>query len=182
MDSQLRDKILISIKALENVNIEEIIADVFKDRSSFENEILQTMSVGEFVSFFKRVLMQLKDELENGYWIILPDQFNFNNEFGGGTLSQTLAALATELNLKSLEGLKVSEQYIKTIGYYEVVNGFFDKSERNIHSLRGLRVEETETKQRLLTEQLEKNIKFRESLFVTLEERINQLEEFTTQK
>ena len=168
MDLSTREKILNKINDLDKINLENVMGEVFKDHDNIQDLTIEHLSVEEFYNLYKRVLLQLKDELENGYWTLLPDQYNFNNEFGSGSLYNQLIGLEKELNTVELAPLKVAEVYLKTIAYYEIINGFFDKSNRKIHDLRGIRVTETENKLNLMIEQFNNNLDFKKTLFVDL--------------
>ncbi len=182
MDKTTRLNIVNKIQELEQIKIYEVIGEIFKEHDNIEQLTIDQMSIEEFTNLYRRTITQLKDEFENGNWVLLPDQYNFNNEFGSGSLVSQLSALATDINSVQLSSLKTAEMRVKTIAYYEIVNGFYDKSNRKLHDLRGIRVTDTENRLNLMIEHFNINLENKEKLFSVLDSKNKEISELIVQK
>ncbi len=128
------------IKNIEQLEIETLVATIFKDQD-IESIKIGQFSVPEYVSTVKRLLKQFKSEFEeNGHF--LPFQYNYQNEFGSGNLQSDWQNLASQIGAKQQANLNSSVGFINRLVYYQIANGFWDKSTRKIHKPNEIKIVE----------------------------------------
>lgn len=128
------------IKNIEQLETESLVATIFKDQD-IESIKIGHFSVPEYVSTVKRLLKQFKSEFEeNGHY--LPFQYNYQNEIGSGNLQSDLQNLASRIGAKRLADLNSSVSSVNRLVYYQIANGFWDKSTRKIHKPNEIKIVE----------------------------------------
>lgn len=137
---------------IDDLNIDEIVSTIFKDQD-IESIKIGQFTAAEYVSTVKRLIIQFKEELkENGYY--LPFQYNFQNEFGNGNLQNDIQSLANQIGARTHANLNSSIGFINRLVYYQVINGFWDKSIRKIHKASEVKVVELKEQLSLISKQL----------------------------
>jgi len=137
------------------------------------------LTATDFLSCCTRMIRQFKVEIEEGNGLFLPFQYNFQNEFGNGNLHSDLSQFLANIRAGNFPQ---SIQFLNRLVYYQINNGFWDKSKVKVHSLRGLQVTALEEKLNLLTEQLENNISIFGDLKNTVQGQIEELTNLKNQK
>jgi hypothetical protein len=126
MDKNQISNTLQIIANIEAIGIDKIPETIFKDQDITTINI-GTYSVPDFIVALNRMLKQFKSEfLNNG--IYLPFQYNFQNEFGNVNLQNYLQDSLNQINIKNNAGLNNSVPYLNRLIYYQIANGFWDKS------------------------------------------------------
>ena len=119
------------ISNIEQLEIETLVATIFSDQD-IENLKIGQFLVPQYISTVNRLLKQFKFEFkENGPF--LPFQYNYQNEFGNGNLQSDLQNLFSQIGAKTKANLNNSVTLINKLVYYQIVNGFWDKSTRKVH-------------------------------------------------
>lgn len=136
------------IEEFENSGFEEDIIEYYSEDQS----MIGSYSPAEFVATIKRLIKQLKNELEDEESAkYLPYQYNYANEYGNGNLQSDLQNLLTNLQ---------QSQYPNSIGlvrrlvYYQIVNGFWDKTKRKYHKANEIKLSEANDRILFLEEKL----------------------------
>lgn len=143
------------ISNIENFDIDKIAETVFK------NQDVTTINIGQYVFpdyivVLKRMLKQFMVELpDNGLY--LPFQYNYQNEFGNGNLQNDLQYILNLLNQKDQTGLIQSVPYLNRLIYFQITNGFWDKSKTKIHKADEIKISELNEKLKIISAQLSKN-------------------------
>lgn len=157
MNNNQITSVLQVISDIENCDIDKMLESVFKDQD------ITTINIGQYILpdyivALKRMVKQLKVELsDNGAYI--PFQYSFQNEFGNGTfqLQSDLQNLLNLLNQKSQTGLNQSILVLNRLIYFQVVNGFWDKSKIKIHNSNEIKLSELNVKLKIISELLSAN-------------------------
>lgn len=168
------------IENIHKLDIDSIIAEIFKEQDISSIKIGQ-FSVDDYVSTLKRLLKQFKTEFdENG--IYLPFQYNFQNEFGNGNLQSDIQSIINQLNQKSHAGLNSSVGFINRLIFYQIANGFWDKSTRKVHKANEISLTELNDKLSYSSKQLSENFESlkKQQEFLAVEKK--KLQEFIAQK
>ena len=180
MDKNQINNTLQIIANIEAVEIDKIPETIFK------NQDITTINIGtyfvpDYIVALNRMLKQFKAEfVDNGTY--LPFQYNFQNEFGGGSLQQDLQSVLNCLNAKSHQQLNNSVSYINRLIYYQVVNGFWDKSKVKIHKTDEIKLSELNEKLKIISTQLSENQKSFQNQIDNLSVEKKKLQDFYTQK
>ncbi|OWW23115.1 hypothetical protein B4Q04_22335 [Zobellia sp. OII3] len=142
------------ISNIEQLEINSLVSEIFKDQD-IENISIGQYKVPEFVSTLKRLIKQFKIEFEeNGHF--LPFQYNYQNEFGSGNLKSDFQNLASQLGGKTHTNLNSSVSFINRLVYYQIANGFWDKSTRKYHKASEIKITELKDQLDLISKQLGK--------------------------
>jgi hydroxymethylpyrimidine/phosphomethylpyrimidine kinase len=140
------------ISNIEQLDIETLVATIFSDQD-IESVKIGQFSVPEYVSTVKRLLKQFNSEFtENGHF--LPFQYNYQNEFGNGNLQSDLQNLASQIGAKTQANLNSSVALINRLVYYQIANGFWDKSTRKIHKPNEIKIVELKDQLDFIAKQL----------------------------
>ena len=168
------------ISSIESYEIDRIPETIFKDQD------ITTINIGQYILpdyivALKRMLKQLEIELsDNGIYI--PYQYNFQNEFGNGNLQSDLQGIFNSLNQKNQAGLNQSVPYLNRLIYYQIANGFWDKSKVKVHKADEIKIAELNEKLKLISEQLATNQNNFKTQIDNLDLEKKKLADFRTQK
>lgn len=169
MNSNQLEQVKSKLEEFENYDFEKKILEYLKESQS----MIGIYSPEEFVATLKRVLKQLKRELaDKNDFNYLPLQYNFGNEFGNGNLLHDLQNLKAHIDSNQFPN---TIGYLKRLIYYQVVNGFWDKSKRKFHKSDEIKL--TEANDRI--EYLEKKLK---GIIARLEEDRTEFDEYFQSK
>lgn len=174
------DSILQIISNIENFDIDKIPEIIFKDQDITIINIGQ-YTVADYIVTLKRMSKQFKNELSNN-GIYLPFQYNFQNEFGAGNLQTDLQSLLNLINAKNHSELNTSVSYLNRLIYYQLLNGFWDKSKIKIHNADEIKLSELNEKLQIIEEQLSLNQKNFTNQVNSLNDEKKNLESFIAQK
>lgn len=142
------------ISNIEQLDINAIVSDIFKNKD-INNILIGQFTVPKYVSTLKRLLKQFKIEFEeNGDF--LPFQYNYQNEYGNGNLQNDFQNLANQLSAKTQPNLNSSVVFINRLVYYQIANGFWDKSIRKYHKASEIKITELNDQLNLISKQLTK--------------------------
>jgi hypothetical protein len=147
ISEQQKINIINTLIQIDNVDIPELL----KDRTQ-----LGVFSVAKFTSLTKRVILQLRDELSNGIGEFLPIQYNYQNEYANGNLeSDTTNLLAYLQNVNyHLHATAILSRLI----YYQIDNGFWDKSQRKLHNANDVKAKEVSDKMKAIEVVVDKKL------------------------
>lgn len=171
---------LSAITNIESFDIDSHISNIFVNQDISTIRISH-FAVPDYISVIKRLLKQLKNEIqENG--IYLPFQYNYNNEFGGGNLQSDLINLFNNIKATSINNFNNSVSFINRLIYYQIANGFWDRSTRKIYSPNDVKSTELADKLNYIEEQLSLNTDKFKSLLENLQKERDSLQSFINQK
>jgi len=168
------------IKNIQNIPLDEIISAVFVDQD-INAIMIGTLNVADYIKTYKRLFRQFEEELEeNGKH--LPISYNFQNEFGSGNLSSDFQNIHSLVSSRNQANLNNSVSYINRLVYYQIVNGFWDKSLRKTHKQNDIKSNELNDELNYISKQLKENFKNFQVLFKNLEEEKKKMQDFIAQK
>lgn len=166
------------INAFERINIDKIFSDVFVNQD-IENIRIGQYKVPEYIAIVKRLFKQLKSEINiNGSY--LPFQYNFQNEFGAGRLDNDIQSIINNINRKNINSFNNTIGFIKRLIYYQIINGFWDKSSRKIHEPSEIKITELNDKLNYISEQLKINSKLISEKIKIIDQKIQELQQIKT--
>ncbi len=179
MDKAQVQQVLEKIGQIKGLNIPELVASFYPDADDIANVIISKATTSQFTTLSLKVLNQLENELRDGLGELLPWQYNYQNEYGSDSIINDLANYQTFLQQGSLQN---AETHLFKLAYYQVANGFFDKSTIRQHNLRGLNLQETTDIQDLRESHLDNQKQKIEELFAALQAAKTSLTAFHEQK
>jgi hypothetical protein len=143
---------------IDNINalgIDDFPKNIFKDQDVATIVIGGYLLPGYIVAL-KRMLKQFKAEVaDNGTY--LPFQYNFQNEYGNGNLQNDFQNLLNLLKQQSAAGLINSVSFLNRLIYYQIANGFWDRSKIKIHKADDINLSELNDKLNIIAQQLYNN-------------------------
>lgn len=165
---------------LEKLDVEKKLVEEFPTESNPAKVNIGHYNGEKFLSFFYRLVAQFKVELKNDALnLLLPFQYNFNNEFGNGNLESDLTNLFNHVNSKNLS---TAEGWMNRLIYYQMVHGFWDRSSVNVHNLRGINASKLENKLKFIEESLDVSIKSNKELTKHLKKQKEDLDLLVNEK
>lgn len=177
--SQITD-LLTRIENLQKLDIDTVVSEAFKDQDIL-NKTIGQYSVQEYISTLKRLIKQFKSEFEEtGFH--LPYQYSFQNEYGNGNLQSDIQNVINNLKPKTKANLDNSVSFLNRLVYYQIANGFWDKSVRKLHIASEIDVSELNDKLSFTSRQLNENFESLKKQQVSLNDEKKKLADFITQK
>jgi len=180
MDKNQINSILQILSNIETIDIDKIPEIIFKDQDITTVKI-GTYILPDYIVALKRLIKQFRAELSDN-WTYLPFQYNFQNDFGNGNLQNDLQSLFNLLNQKNHNGLVNSVGWLNRLIYYQIANGFWDKSKVKIHKADEIKLSELNEKLKLISEQLSSNQENLKSQINNLDSEKKNLTAFIDQK
>ena len=165
MNLEQKVKVVAQLEPFWQLDIDKRIAEAYKDYTDLSSVVISYYTVAELSAYSKKMISQLGQVLETPMASILPHQYNFQNDFGSGTLSDDLTTFNTHiLNNDFANTVSVLTRLV----YYQVANGFWDKVLEKDNKKRFAKIGELESKLNLIAEQVSKNVETNKSLLETL--------------
>ncbi len=173
MNQEQKQRVLAQLEPFWKLDIDKRIAEVYKDYTDLSSIAVGYYTVSELSQYSKKVISQLGQVLETPFSNILPFQYQFQNDFGNGNLGDDLANLNAYIEANNFaEAVNVLTRLV----YYQVANGFWDKVIEKDDKKRFAQITEMESKLRLISEQLAKNIETNKTLLESLKTEKENLE------
>jgi len=179
MNQEQKTKVISQLQPFWELDIDKRIAETYKDYTDLSSVIISYYTVTELSTYSKKMISQLGQVLETPLANILPYQYNFQNDFGSGNLSDDLTSFNTHiLNNDFASAVNVLTRSV----YYQIANGFWDKVLEKDDKKRFAKTVELESKLNLIAEQLSKNVEINKNLFEALRIEKENLEQLVTAK
>lgn len=168
------------VSNLEKLDLDNIVSVIFKDQD-IESIVIGQFFVPEYVSTVKRLIKQFSNEFEeNGHF--LPFQYNYQNEFGNGNLQNDIQSLYSQIDAKTHQNLNNSISFVNRLVYYQIDNGFWEKSTRKIHKASEIKITELNHQLNYIGTQLKENGVSYKELLADLNVQKENLQKFINQK
>jgi hypothetical protein len=153
MTKQQQETILGLLNQCSDLKIDDVIVEIYKE-VDFNNTKIGEFSIKEFKNNFIKVITQLKTELESDNYKYLPMHYNFNNELLGQSthLQNDIQFLINHIKSKEMQNTLTM---LNRLIYYQVVNGFWDKSSKNFFNVDEISIRKTENDIQLTNKQAE---------------------------
>lgn len=179
MNLTQKQQVLDKIEEINSFDFDQFIIDS-NTTSNLDDISFDTFNVKDFKSTFKKAMKQLQAEIENGLGLLLPDAVNFNNEYGNMSLTNELNTFNSYL--KTFANKDMAGISLKRIIYYQVVNGFWNKSSVRLHRAETTKVNDIQEKLELVQKDLTKRIGVFESLEESYNTKLEELNETIKEK
>jgi hypothetical protein len=156
------------IAALRELDIEEIVNEyllvnnIVPEQASI-NEIL----IKDIPYYYKRIIDQLENEMENSDFSFYPEKSDYGNEYGNGTLTSDNSGMY-EAFLRN--DINSGVRFLKRLVWYQIFNGFWDRSVRKFHDPDSVEIE------KLKSETNEIN-KISKKKFKEIQQKLSELDE-----
>jgi len=132
MNINQQQNILKCIEQINVLDIEKLLIERYPGESDFEKVIINKYSAHMLFFLLRKMITQLKNELENGIGLLLPNRENFNNDWGQITVDSEIETIYSYIQTKQFDAL---EPLLDKFIFYQVRNGFWDRSEIKAHSI-----------------------------------------------
>jgi len=162
-----------------SLDVESIMAEAYKDQKSLNSVMIGEFTTQEILNLLNKVFLQFKQEIDSTYAKSLPFQYNFQNEFGNGNCHSDLSQLVAFIQNKQFSNIPT---FLNRIIHYQAVNGFWEKSKRKYFSPKEENLIEEVERIKLISKHLESLTSESESIFSSIKEREEQLDNFIKQK
>jgi hypothetical protein len=143
------------IKGFHELNIDNRIAEAYKNQPDLSLVKIVHFTVIEFVEFSKKAITIIEDLLNSKLITVLPTNYNFQNDFGAGDLLTDIDQYNTAFLTNNFDAAFYN---LQRIIYYLVQNGLWEKEPEKSKTKKIEIISEIESKLNLLSEKLNKNI------------------------
>ncbi|MBO5614247.1 MAG: hypothetical protein J5905_07070 [Prevotella sp.] len=186
MNLSQKQNILNTIESFEKANFEIAFAKRYKDTATIDSVSIADYSVAELFALARKSVEQLKNRLNADDWQVLPLTQNLN-EYGNANINNIVANITNRLNSCNYNEAAF---YIKTLVYFEMLNGFWSMPKRidlgvrentlsKLEQRSALMMTLAEERQKRINDLIEEVEKIKESLVTFKAEKMT---EFTTLK
>jgi len=179
MNQDQKQRVLAQLDPFWKLDIDKRIAEIYKDYTDLSSIAVGYYTIIELSQYSKKVISQLGQVLETPFSTILPYQYQFQNDFGNGNLGDDLANLNAYIEANNFAD---AVNVLTRLVYYQVANGFWDKVLEKDDKKRFAQIVEMESKLKLISEQLAKNIETNKTLLDSLKTEKENLELLVTTK
>jgi hypothetical protein len=180
MNISQKQTILTEIDAMLSFDFDQMIISQFPEDTEYSSIMFGKYNVVEFKNYFYKAINQLKNELESGLGLLLPNQENFNNDYGAVNLDsdmQNLKSYVSNINSRN-DAAAILERVI----YYQIRQGFWDKSQIKFHDVDTEKIKTAQVYLELVQKSLTANLKSFNNLKTQYETKIAEAETLLTTK
>ncbi|MCU0443131.1 MAG: hypothetical protein MUE96_12095 [Bacteroidia bacterium] len=124
MNINQKQNILNSIEQINNLNLIDLLNQAYPNEGDATKIIIGNFNAAQLIQLINRINKQLKNELNNGIGLLLPQSHNFNNDFGSVNLEVDLSNMAAWLSSADFNS---AASRVESLIYYQILNGFWDK-------------------------------------------------------
>lgn len=121
MNLSQKQNLLDIIESFEKTDFETAFANKYKDTATIDSVSVADYSVAELLALSRKAVEQFKNRLNADDWQVLPLAQNLN-EYGNVSINTIIANISNHLINCNYNHAAVS---IKTLVYYEMLNGFW---------------------------------------------------------
>lgn len=108
-----------------SIEIDKRVAEFYKDNENLKSIMIGQFDIITFIDLTKKVFNNFKEVFENDRYKLLPFQYQFSNEFGGGQLNNDLSNLVSHLNANQYPN---AHGYIVRLIHYQIINQIWEIS------------------------------------------------------
>lgn len=125
MNITQRQNILNSIEQIEQLNLIELLNGQYPNEGDASKIIIGNFNAAQLIQLIQRIISQLKNELNDGLGLLLPQSQNFQNDFGIVNLESDCANMYAWLLAADFNSATTR---VESLIYYQIINGFWDKA------------------------------------------------------
>ena len=191
MNISQKQELLNAIESMLNKNLESAAINPKTEVDNVNELYYGEYPFAEFKTLLERMLLQLKNELQDGFGIFLPIQETFNNEYQNVTLDKDIAQLksllfTTQANRPNIPGhannpanrRNQAAATLQKLIFYQITYGFWDRSAVKKHDVDSEKIEVLKTKVELSSLQLEKSVKKFDEQRELLSQKVSEIDSF----
>jgi len=179
MNHEQKQRVIAQLEPFHKLNIDKRIAEAYRDYTDLSSISVGYYTVNELSQYSKKVISQLEVVLETSFSTILPFQYQFQNDFGNGNLGDDLANFNAYIDGNNFTD---AVNVLTRLVYYQVANGFWNEVFEKDDKKRFKQISEMESKLKLISELLTKNIESNNKLNKSLEVEKENLEILVSNK
>ncbi|POY38590.1 hypothetical protein C3K47_04125 [Solitalea longa] len=178
MQKQYIDLIKGLITEFKTINLEELFALSYPDRTDIGSIQIDRLSISEYINISKRFFEQLEVEINSDNGLILPLYFT-SPEFGQSDVPSLIRNYLAHTKSRSFSS---AETQLVALAQYQLQNGFYDKSKYKSHSVNALEIKKS-TNELLLQKENIKHLREQyDALIGDLNQQKKSITDFQTQK
>lgn len=186
MNLSQKQSILNTIESFEKADFETAFAQRYKDTATIDSVSAADYSIAELFALARKSVEQLKNRLNADDWQVLPLTQNLN-EYGNVNINNIVANITNRLSSCNYNEAAIS---IKTLVYFEMLNGFWSIPKRidlgvrentlsKLEQRTALMMTHAEERQKRINDLIEEIEKIKEAIVAFHAEKVT---EFTTLK
>lgn len=126
MNLSQKQSILNAIDTFEKTDFESAFAQKYKDTATIDSVVVADYSIAELFSLSRKSVGLFKERLNSDDWQVLPLTQNLN-EYGNCNINNVVVSITNRLFSCDYNNAVIS---IKTLAYYEMLNGFWNICKR----------------------------------------------------
>lgn len=180
MNINQKQAILNEIENIESFDFDQMIIENNPENTDLKTVAFGKYNVLEFKSLLHKTMTQLKSELTDGLGLMLPNQENFNNDFGSVTLDGDIQNL--RIYITTPNNGNIAAEILDKLMYYQIRQGFWDRSKIKLHNVDIDKINAAKEQTVLINNNLLKNVKSFTILKSQFEVKLNEIETFFTSK
>ena len=180
MNINQKQAILNEIETIQSFDFDQMILANYPENTDLKSVVFGKYNALEFKSLLNKTILQLKSELTSGFGLMLPNQENFNNDFGSVTLDGDVQNLRTYLATPNNENN--AAEVLDRLMYYQIRQGFWDRSKIKLHDVDTDKINAAKEQLELAQKSLVENVKSFTVLKTQFEEKQEEIESFFSTK
>lgn len=180
MNITQKQAILNEIETIQSFDFDQMILANYPENTDLKSIVFGKYNALEFKSLLSKTISQYKSELTNGFGLMLPNQENFNNDFGSVTLDNDIQNLRAYLSTPNNENN--AAEVLDRLMYYQIRQGFWDRSKIKFHDVDTDKINAAKEQLELAQKSLVENVKSFTSLKTQFEEKQEEIDTFFTAK
>ncbi len=154
MTPEHRQSLVPLLESYKNLELEKKVAEAYKDYQDLTSIFIGYYSVLEFVKYSNRSISLIEEMLNSPLFAVLPHQYQFQNDFGGGNLRDDLAGLNANILISDFNS---AIPFLYRLVFYFVQIGYWEKEVPIKIESKKEKLNEFENKLLIYSEQIRKN-------------------------
>ncbi|MBI5403417.1 MAG: hypothetical protein HY959_08430 [Ignavibacteriae bacterium] len=175
MNNSQIQQIKSTILAIDKIDLVKLISKIYSDKEVIDTTLIKRLTTNQFLNYFTKMISEFKVILNSEMALILPLSINDHDEYGTCNIVDDFNNLFANLNNGDLIN---SEFNLLKLLRYQLSTGLFDRSNIKIHDVDSLKISELENKIKLIANNLQENIKKKDTLFSEINNLKIRLQEF----
>lgn len=179
MNISQKQTILTEIETMLNFDFDSMVATQFPE-TDFSAIMFGRYNTLEFKGLFYKTIQQFKTELVEGFGLLLPNQENFNNDYGQVTLDRDMQNLRSYV--QDISNKDAATEVLDRLVYYQIRQGFWDRSSIKLHDVKTDQINAAQNALELAQKNLLLNLEKFKELKNRFDEKIEEIGTFLSAK
>ena len=180
MNITQKQAILNEIETIQGFDFDQVILSHYPENTELNSIMFGKYNVLEFKSLFNKTIIQLKNELINGFGLMLPNQENFYNDFGSVTIDSDIQNLRGYIS--NPNNADNAAEVLDRLMYYQIRQGFWDRSKVKLHDVNTDKINTAQEQLELVRKNLTDNLKIFNNVKVQFDDKFEEINTFFTTK